>query len=92
MDFHMLSVYIRKNLVICKHSSCNYMQLNATTYHLQLCFIMFITNHCLLNFTTIFCDYGATIKLCIIPYGVAYRIFHPRIGSFVHLVAKLIVI
>jgi hypothetical protein len=43
------------------------LQLHATSSHLQLCFIIFTTSHCLVKFYDYFCDHGATIKLHILP-------------------------
>jgi hypothetical protein len=47
----------KRNLVICNHSfatTCDYMQLHATSYHVQLCVIIFTTSHYLLAFMIIF--------------------------------------
>ncbi len=63
------------------------MQLHATTYHLQPYFIIFTTNHCLLKFMTMVWLLSYT---CFIL--TSFLDFHPTIGSYVHLVAKLVAI
>jgi hypothetical protein len=68
------------------------MQLHATIYNLQLYFIIFYNYSPSLKIYDYFCDYGATIKLHIFPYWLAFWNFHPTIGFYVHLVAKLFII
>ncbi len=87
-EWKEVHVITTRNLVICNHLNCNYMWLHATTYNLELYFIIFTTNHHLLNFSNIL----TTIKLHILPYWLAFWIFHPIISSYVHLVAKLVTI
>jgi len=65
-------------------TTCNYSSFATMFYS-------FYTSTHFFNFFYYFCDYGAIIKLYILPYWLTSLVFHPRINPYVHLVTNLVV-